>query len=47
MDIEFSYDDILDYFLQKGGKVIYTELVTHFKQALSNPETQGKFLKKR
>ncbi|XP_027198934.1 ankyrin repeat domain family member sosondowah [Dermatophagoides pteronyssinus] len=39
MDIEFSLNDILGYFQQKGGKVIYTDLVTHFKAALSNPNT--------
>ncbi|XP_046910182.2 ankyrin repeat domain family member sosondowah isoform X2 [Dermatophagoides farinae] len=39
MDIEFTLNDILGYFEQKGGKVIYTELVTHFKAALSNPNT--------
>ena len=41
MDIEFTLNDILGYFEQKGGKVIYTELVTHFKAALSNPNTLG------
>lgn len=41
MEIEFSQDDILNYFSKKGGKVFYTELVTHFKNALSNPDTQA------
>lgn len=41
MEIEFSLEDILEFFRWKNGKVFYTDLVTHFKSALSNPETQG------
>lgn len=41
--IGFTLNDILHYFSLKDGKVVYTEIVTYFKHALSDPSTQGKF----
>ena len=40
--INFTLNDIFDYFAIKDGKVVYSEIVTYFKHALSNPITQGK-----
>lgn len=40
VSIGFTLNDILHYFSLKDGKVVYTEIVTYFKHALSDPSTQ-------
>lgn len=42
--VGFTFDDIYEYFSSKGGKVVYTDIVTHFKYALTDPKSQGIFL---
>ncbi|XP_017463166.1 PREDICTED: diacylglycerol kinase A-like, partial [Rhagoletis zephyria] len=38
-DVGFTLNDLFEFFALKGGKVVYSEIVTNFKSALSNPET--------
>lgn len=39
---ELSVDTVRDFMLLRGGKVTNHDLVKHFKNALTNPETRGR-----
>ena len=39
---ELSLKEIRDFMLQNGGKVTNHDLVKHFKQFLTNPNTKGR-----
>lgn len=40
---ELSLEEIRNFMLKNGGKVTNHELVKHFKQFLTNPNTKGIF----
>ena len=40
--LTFTIEDILEFFIQNNGSVVYSNIVTHFKSALSDPQTRGK-----
>lgn len=44
---ELSLAEIRNFMLKNGGKVTNHELVKHFKQFLTNPDTKGKTIGRR